>query len=235
MLVSVLFGIAALSVSPAACQPAVTLNVEQKAPVGASKLVDSSFPSFAIQGSSFASYTGNASHPNTFSRNLIRAVEERTGGPLVVRVGGTNTDNSNFNPAQAQPVTPPQVGAGIGQKFVFGPVFYEGFRNWGPRTRWVYDVPFARSNKTGSQLEARAAVDGIGLANLEPLEIGNEVDLYARQGARPAGYGPVEFVADWRAYADWLVGVLGLPAGGRSLFQTLTLSSAHAAPFRAYI
>ncbi|OAQ85232.1 glycoside hydrolase family 79 protein [Purpureocillium lilacinum] len=221
--------LAALAVSQTTCQ-SVTLNLQQKVPAGASKLIDSSFPSFAIQGSSFASYTGNASHPNTFSRNLIRSVEERTGGPLVVRVGGTNTDYSNFNPDQALPVTPPQQGAGIGQKFVFGPVFYEGFRNW-PGTRWVYDVPFAKSNKTNSQYEARAAVDNIGLENLEALEIGNEVDLYVKQGSRPGGYGPAEFSADWRAYADWLVGALGLPAG--PLFQTLTLSSAHAAPFSA--
>jgi len=102
--------LAALAVSQTTCQ-SVTLNLQQKVPAGASKLIDSSFPSFAIQGSSFASYTGkptldcdedaqkheadyatgNASHPNTFSRNLIRSVEERTGGPLVVRVGGTNT------------------------------------------------------------------------------------------------------------------------------------------------
>jgi len=94
-------------------------------------------------------------------------------------------------------------------------------------------VPFAKSNKTNSQYEARAAVDNIGLENLEALEIGNEVDLYVKQGSRPAGYGPAEFSADWHAYADWLVGALGLPAG--PLFQTLTLSSAHAAPFSAYV
>lgn len=94
-------------------------------------------------------------------------------------------------------------------------------------------MPFAKSNKTNSQYEARAAVDNIGLENLEALEIGNEVDLYVKQGSRPAGYGPAEFSADWHAYADWLVGALGLPAG--PLFQTLTLSSAHAAPFSAYV
>lgn len=112
-------GLARLVTAAATCpaalsqgQTATILCPEPNAPGQASKLVDLSFASFGIQGSSFPAFTGltpfsqalgnrwvggtnrltgNASHPNTFSRNLIRQIEERTGGPLVVRVGGTNT------------------------------------------------------------------------------------------------------------------------------------------------
>lgn len=33
---------------------------------------------------------GNTESPNVFSQNLIKSIENRTGAPLVVRVGGTN-------------------------------------------------------------------------------------------------------------------------------------------------
>ncbi|KAI5455612.1 hypothetical protein BGZ63DRAFT_429703 [Mariannaea sp. PMI_226] len=205
-------------------QPSVALHPYPKAPWNASALVDSSFPSFAIQGSSLPAFTGNKSHPNTFSQNLIREIQDRTGGPLVVRVGGTNTDYSKFNPDQIEPITPPQQGAGIGQKFVFGPSFYEGIPNW-KGTRWIYDVPFALQNHTDSYGEAKAAIDSIGLENLEALELGNEPDLYIKQGSRSPGWGPQEYVANFNDYSTWLSSALDLPDW--PIYEALTLSAAH--------
>lgn len=112
-------------------------------------------------------------------------------------------------------------GAGIGQKFVLGPSFYEGFKNF-PGTRWVYDIPFAKHNHTDSVDEARGAINHIGFDNLEGLEIGNEVDLYVKQGSRPAGWGPQNYTTEFLEYADFLTGALGLPKG--PIFQALTLS-----------
>jgi hypothetical protein len=133
-------------------------------------------------------------------------------------------DYSNFNPDQTGSVEPPQEGDGIGQRFVFGPSFYEGFQNW-PGTRWIYTVPFAKQNKTLSYDQGKAAVDNIGLTNLEALEIGNEVDLYVNQGVRPAGWGPQDYAAQFLNYSEWLTNALDLPNG--PLYETITLSSAN--------
>ena len=144
-------------------------------------------------------------------------------------------DYSNYNPDQEAPITPPQSGAGIGQKFVFGPTFYEGFKNW-PGTRWIYDVPFAKLNHTLSLDQAKAAVDSIGLQNLEALELGNEVDLYTnpKQNVRNSSWSPAEYADQFHTYSDWLVNALKLPNG--PLFEVLTLSSAHpGAQWTAYV
>ncbi|KAJ5604412.1 glycoside hydrolase family 79 protein [Penicillium lagena] len=224
---SLVLGLTEMSVSSS---QTYTLAPEAQAPIGASQLVDPSFPSFAIQVSSFPAYSGNASYPNTFSINLIRAIEERTGGPLVIRVGGTNGDFSNFNPAQTSPIEPPMQGSGVQQKFVLGPDFYEGFGNF-PDTRWVYDIPFANQNHTDSLDLGLAAVHQIGFQSLDALEIGNEVDLYVGQGVRPAGWGPQNYTVDFLNYAEFLTDALNLP--NYPIFQTLTLSSSRVPPWSA--
>ena len=121
-------------------------------------------------------------------------------------------------------------GDGIGQKFVLGPEFYEGFRNW-PNTLWVYDIPFAMENHTDSVYEGSQAVSNIGHDYLSGLEIGNEPDLYVSQGTRPAGYGPANYSADWLQYSGFLIEALNLP--DTALFQVLTLASDAAASWSA--
>lgn len=123
------------------------------------------------------------------------------------------------------------VGSGIGQKFVFGPSFYEGFRNW--PVRWVYDVPFAKQNHTDSYDEAKAAIDNIGLENLEALEIGNEVNIYVGQGVRPLGWDPAEYVSDFLNYSSWLSQALGLP--DRPINQVLMLTGPESGNWTVYV
>lgn len=147
-----------------------------------------------------------------------------------LRLVTLSSDYSNFDPHQSTPVTPPMQGAGIGQKFVLGPSFYEGFHNFAG-TRWVYDIPFAKENHTDSIDEARTAIDHIGYDLLEGLEIGNEVDLYVNQGSRPAGWGPQNYTTEFLEYADFLTGTLGLPE--TPIFQALTLSSGAKPPWSA--
>ncbi|KAK2589849.1 hypothetical protein QQS21_012471 [Conoideocrella luteorostrata] len=133
------------------------------------------------------------------------------------------SDYSKYDGNQKEPVTPPQNGAGIGQKFTWGPTFFEGFKNF-PGTRFVYDIPFAKLNRSNSLAQAKEALHSIGMENLEALEIGNEPDLYVRQGVRSKPYGPAEYSAEWKAYSDWLVASLGLP--NKPLFQALTFAGA---------
>lgn len=112
-------------------------------------------------------------------------------------------------------------GDGIGQKFVLGPEFYQGFKNWGD-TLWVYDIPFAAANKTDSIDQAKQALSNIG-DNLFALELGNEVDLYVNQKARADGWGPADYVSQFLSYSASLKQSLSL--ADKALWQVLTLSS----------
>ena len=86
----------ALSISPPALLP-----------MGASMVIDHSFPSLAMEIISLTDYAGtcynnspesnfplttlgNKSHPNLYSRNLIENISNRTGKAPVMRVGGTS-------------------------------------------------------------------------------------------------------------------------------------------------
>ncbi|KAH8799678.1 hypothetical protein F5884DRAFT_863286 [Xylogone sp. PMI_703] len=221
-------------VTLAACQyqQAYIIQPSARAPQGTSQVVDPSFPSFGIQVSSLPDYTGNAIYPNIFSRNLVLSIKERVRAPLVIRVGGTNGAEitPNFNPNQATAVEPPQQGAGIGQKFVLGPSFYEGFRNF-PNTKWVYCVPFANENRTDSFGEASHAVANIGLDKLSGIEIGNEPNLYVKQGVRPAGWDPLNYTAEFLQYSRYLIDALRLPS--EPILQALALASDALAPWSA--
>ena len=81
--------------------------------------------------------------------------------------------------------------------------------------------------------QGKAAVDNIGLENLEALEIGNEVDLYLKQGVRPAGWDPQEYAAQFLNYSAWLTSALDLPNG--PLYEVLTLSSANSNNWTTYV
>jgi hypothetical protein len=141
------------------------------------------------------------------------------------------SDFSNFNPSQDGATVPPMIGDGIGQKFVFGPEFYEGFNNW-PNTQWIYDIPFAQKNHTDSVYEATYALKGIG-DKLFALEVGNEPDLYMNQGVRNSPYGPAQYASEWDEYVSFLTRNLSLPTG--PMFQTLTLASVANNKWTAYV
>ena len=83
-IIILLFGMA----NPALQHP-LRINAPTYAPPGSSQFVDHAFPGFAIETSDFQDYAGNKTIPNTFSRNLVRGIADRTGEMPIIRVGGS--------------------------------------------------------------------------------------------------------------------------------------------------
>ena len=95
------------SVLPFTGKMALSIIPPALLPMGASMVIDHSFPSLAMEIISLTDYAGtcynnslernfplttlgNKSHPNLYSRNLIENISNRTGKAPVMRVGGTS-------------------------------------------------------------------------------------------------------------------------------------------------
>lgn len=68
-----------------------TIAVDTASPLKAGVPLEA-FVSFSIEFSSFPDFAGNASHPNTFSNNLLNNLGNLTGTKPYIRVGGNTQD-----------------------------------------------------------------------------------------------------------------------------------------------
>src|ERR1700761_2768510 len=68
-----------------------TISVSESTPAKAGVPLEG-FVSFSIEFSSFPDFAGNASHPNTFSNNLLNNLGNLTGTKPYIRVGGNTQD-----------------------------------------------------------------------------------------------------------------------------------------------
>ncbi|KAL3428431.1 glycoside hydrolase family 79 protein [Phlyctema vagabunda] len=210
----------------------ISFSVDSNLPQDASKVVKKDFASFGIQASSFPYYAGNRSTgPNAYSNNLLTQLTQRTGVEPVLRVGGTNGDSANYDPAQAQPVTSPEgdvlANRGVPHNLTLGPSYFEGFGEL--QARWVYSAPFDTFNNTNTITQTQAFFANVQNKSdrVLALELGNEPDLYL---GRPIGNGmwpdvtPRTFAARWLDYVADIVSRVSLPAG--PIWQGLTLARA---------
>ncbi|KAI4151785.1 MAG: hypothetical protein LQ340_003309, partial [Diploschistes diacapsis] len=122
---------------------------------------------------------GNTSHPNTFSAQLISNIQNKTGAPVQIRVGGTSLDNAKYIPSQTEAIVYPS-----GQQFfnvpigiTLGPEWFNSFSAL-PAVKWILDVPLEFSSVDASVQFAQAGVQAITIANLQAIEIGNEPNFY---------------------------------------------------------
>lgn len=68
---------------------AVTVPVDAVRPSGASPIISRDFQAFSIEFAFFVDFTGNKSHPNKFTNNLLANLRAFNGDvPQVIRVGG---------------------------------------------------------------------------------------------------------------------------------------------------
>lgn len=59
-------------------------------PMPDAEIVPRDLQSFSIEFAFFPDYAGNKSHPNVFTKNLLRNFKDITGTYPLVRVGGTS-------------------------------------------------------------------------------------------------------------------------------------------------
>lgn len=112
-------------------------------------------------------------------------------GPAVLRIGGNTVDDINWEPN--------------------GPGLEEGkisladlnrFASFIRATRWkvIYGIDFANNSSSSAVEEAAAVSKALG-DRLMGFEIGNEPDMYHKQGRRSIFYTYGNFVSDWGSYA----------------------------------
>ncbi|KAJ6443625.1 glycoside hydrolase family 79 [Purpureocillium lavendulum] len=209
-------GAICLLLGPAdALDKTIAVSAPASAPSDASKPVDHAFASFSLPAHFFADFTGNRSHPNLFSRDILDLLHKKTGAHPYVRVGGTSTANADltytgahsdrvvYNASQEQAVILSAASEnGIPAEVLVGPSWFEGFGNF-PGSLWNFQANLGRN--ASSALDNTIEVCGLVVAALRhrliALEIGNEPDLYPGR-ARPANYTVVDYVREWTRYAN---------------------------------
>lgn len=84
-------GLPATSASNAISNQAIKFTAPAYVPKGASNTVRHDFASFSLPGHWFADFTGNASHPNLFTKDILDLLAKKSGTQPFIRVGGTST------------------------------------------------------------------------------------------------------------------------------------------------
>jgi hypothetical protein len=108
-------------------------------------------------------------------------------GPGLVRIGGNSIENNTWNPS----------GSG-GQFEQIAPSDIDGLAAFLKATGWqvLYGIGLANNTSAAAASEA-AYVAGACGSSLYGFEIGNEPDLYSKNGLRPAGYNVADFDSEW--------------------------------------
>ena len=153
--------------------------------------ISPTFMGFSHEWTGAAPLMGTTGNTNPIYRKLVKNLLAYGGGPLIVRIGGNSTDRTGEPVAGA--VTPmAQLYQDIGAKFTLG-------------------VNLGSNNVSLATDQANYYVANMPPGSLLAIEIGNEPDLYYKNGDRPPTYAFANYLTD---FATWRTAILpGLPAG----------------------
>ena len=156
--------------------------------------IPATFMGFSHEWSGAAALMGTTGSANPIYRQLVKNLLAYGGGPLIVRIGGNSTDRTGEPMAGA--VAPmAQLYEDIGAKFALGV-------NLGSD-----DVSLATD-------QAKYYVANMPAGSLLAIEIGNEPDLYYKNGHRGSTYTFTDYFAD---FATWQMAILPLLPSGVKL------------------
>ncbi|CAM1507950.1 Fc.00g047980.m01.CDS01 [Cosmosporella sp. VM-42] len=220
-----LFALGAHSlVAHAAGVAAPVVKVPGIAPHDASQIVDHAFAGLAMKGLSWPNFT------LPFSQNLYNALATRTGTDVIIRLGGTSTDNTivDLNQEEAVILTD-GMNEGLRSKSTLGRAWFDGFEKL-KNVRFIIQFGFARNrgHNYGQAVNyVQHALDRMGgcdSGKLEAVELGNEPNLYERQTRRAPGYTVEDYAKEAATYMDVLQGNISCLKTGRK-FQVWQKSS----------
>ncbi|KAG6359218.1 hypothetical protein INS49_012739 [Diaporthe citri] len=182
----------------------VQLKVPNSAPEGR-QIVDASFQSYSIEFSYMLDFAGNASHPNSYSHQMIQNLGDIAGSYPIIRAGGTTQNRATYlaNQVEALIARYSTPGADQPSSLAVGPAWFESFQQFPKGTQYIYGLNFYDGDEGKAQtvLQAGAAYRGIG-KDLYAFEIGNEVNGWAGGSRRPANYTTKSYVDQWTEYSD---------------------------------
>lgn len=172
-------------------------------------VLSSSFAGLGIEFSNLFSFTGGVT-PNNLSINLLTNLANYTGVPPHFRIGGNSQDTSIWDPTYMDyglRTNPNPSGAGLisSSLYSFGPRFVEALNRFPANTpiTWGLSLSYEESDYIDNIVAtAEAARSGLTNVNLASFEIGNEPDLYNKNGFRQGPWNSQRYAQEWRTRAD---------------------------------
>lgn len=155
-----------------------------------------------------AAQLANPGYFSASNTRLVRLVRQ-LGDRGVLRIGGNTSDFDIWKPEHvartaswAQPVGP-DSGLNIGTRTVVSQSSLDQLHTFLKATGWslIYGIDLGHGDPNRAADEAAYVVKTIG-PSLLALQIGNEADLFFRNGMRKPDYGYADFFAEWQKFAD---------------------------------
>jgi hypothetical protein len=151
--------------------------------------------------------------PNFFSGKNVDLMQflRRLGNTGVLRIGGNTSDYCNWTPdASATPVSSvPSAPVGPDTGLKKPPITnitqaaIRNLREFLDASGWklIYGLNLGTGNPETAAAEAAYVNDTIG-SSLMAFQLGNEPDLFSRNGLRATGYNFNEFAQEWQRFFD---------------------------------
>ncbi|MGH9600325.1 MAG: hypothetical protein ACRD27_10710, partial [Terracidiphilus sp.] len=204
-----------LKVGSAACLGGALPNLlhaqMKSAPVAATLSVDLSARHTPVStnftGLSYES--AQLAHPGYFSaRNTELVRLARQLGRGVLRIGGNTSDFDEWEPEYApQPASwndavGPDAGLNIDKRTIVSKDSINELRTFLDATGWqlLYGIDLGHGSPERAEDEAAYVVKTIG-SSLLALQIGNEADLFYRNGIRKPSYDYADYFSEWQRFA----------------------------------
>ena len=150
--------------------------------------------------------SGNTSHPNGFSYNLLKTISALTGTIPYIRVGGNTQDYALYNASLdvgLVGIVNPALSSDYPTTVWIGPAFFESYQTWpGARFSHGFNLAHGANSAAGWQTlvdTAPLACKAIGSSGHYTWEYGNEPNDYATSmtPSRPPSWNESEYVSQW--------------------------------------
>lgn len=170
---------------------------------GTGKAIPADFTGLSYESAQLA----NPGYFSAGDADLVGLVRQ-LGTRGVLRIGGNTSDFDDWTPepkassdASAQPVGP-DAGLNIGRHTVVSEMAVDELKGFLKATGWglLYGIDLGHGDPERAADEAAYVVKTIG-SPLIALQIGNEPDLFYRNGMRKPDYGFADYMEEWNRFA----------------------------------
>lgn len=236
--------LAAASSSASAQSISITPPSSQSGASPLSGVISPAYAGMGIEPTSLYAFTGTTQR-NNFTYNLLTNLQNYTGVPPHIRVGGNAGDTMLYNSSTKGYTihqNPNPTGSGYvnpSDLLYYGPAYYRAMDNFPAGTPITYglNLAYQGSNWVDSIVaQANASLNGVGRVNIVGFEIGNEPDLYTQNGFRTqSGWSASNFGTEWKTAALAIYSNVLKPKGiGTNFFEppaTATTATNRGKPF----
>jgi hypothetical protein len=148
-------------------------------------------------------------NPNFFtgSNTQLAGLMDRLGRQGLLRIGGNTSEYTFFNrdakPSKADmKVAGPDKGHHAPPRVTITPEAVRNLKDFLDRTGWtlIYGLNLGQGTPEGAADEAAFVMETIGRDKLVAFQMGNEPDLFNRNGLRPKTWGVDDYLADWERF-----------------------------------